>query len=322
MSDEIGFARSASDIEAAAAEWFGRRQFWEWTEKDQAQLDAWLDENLAHRVAFWRLEGAWGRAARASAVKQPMRRETSPISSIWTRSRKLFAAAAVIAAITVIGTSLFLGPGSNSKTYETTIGERKTLALADGSRIELNTNTAVSISSDSRSVSLLRGEAFFNVKHNPDRQFVVKTGGYRVIDLGTQFLVRRDDQRVKVSLLQGKALLQSGDNHGRTALLVPGDIAVATKSRISVARFSNLYVERQQSWREGLLSFDNTTLGDAAKEFNRYNTTQLIIRDPSIAKMPVAGRFPINGVDRFADVVTHVFGLHVKTDQKSMTITQ
>jgi transmembrane sensor len=75
-------------------------------------------------------------------------------------------------------------------------------------------------------------------------------------------------------------------------------------------------------WRRGVLVFDNTTLGDAAAEFNRYNRMQLVIADPAIARMPIAGKFPTTGVLRFADVVTHVFGLRVKTDREAMIVSR
>jgi transmembrane sensor len=69
-----------------------------------------------------------------------------------------------------------------------------------------------------------------------------------------------------------------------------------------------------------VLVFDNETLGEAAAQFNRYNTTKLIIADPSVARMPIAGRFPTDGVERFADVVQHVFGLHVQTQPNAFVI--
>ena len=59
---------------------------------------------------------------------------------------------------------------------------------------------------------------------------------------------------------------------------------------------------------------------DAVTEFNRYNQIKLVIDDPSIAQTPVAGRFATNGVNRFADVVTHVFGLHVRTRGDAVVI--
>jgi transmembrane sensor len=76
------------------------------------------------------------------------------------------------------------------------------------------------------------------------------------------------------------------------------------------------------SWRNGMLVFDNSTLGEAAAEFNRYNRIRLVIDDPSVAAIPIAGKFPTNGVDRFADVVTHVFGLKVRDSHGVMVISR
>ena len=67
----------AKEIEALAADWFGRRQFWTWSEEDQAQLDVWLAESLAHQVAYWRLVAAWDRTERLNAVGVPMRTQST-----------------------------------------------------------------------------------------------------------------------------------------------------------------------------------------------------------------------------------------------------
>jgi transmembrane sensor len=319
-------AQSAEEIEAAAAEWFGRKQFWTWNEGDQIELDAWLDRDLAHRVAFWRLEGAWSRTARIEAVRKPLRLASDAHAYGLGRRKSIRLLAASAAALTIAAGGMYLLAPRNEvgQTYSTAIGERKTLKLADGSEIQLNTNSILEIGIDknARVAKLEKGEAFFSVRHNAARPFVVTVSGHRITDLGTQFLVRQYGDRVRVSLLEGKALLQSDEQAGQNRVLVPGDVALAGKSDIQLTKHTETEIVNQMSWRSGVLTFDNTTLADAAVEFNRYNTVKLVIDDPSIAKMPVGGKFPVNGVDRFADVITHVFGLHLKSNQASMTITR
>jgi transmembrane sensor len=315
---------SAVDIEATAADWFGRRQFWDWSEQKQVELDVWLNQSLAHRVAYWRLEGAWSRTERLNAVHLPMRTSKASKTQSHQKSSRWFAAIAAVVVIAIVGGVSLLGEKSRNDTYATSVGERKTLTLADGSQIELNTNTVLQIGlgKNQRSVRLEKGEAFFQIKHDPLRPFKVAVAGRLVTDLGTKFSVREKDERVLVSLVEGRALFQTAETNGRAMVLLPGYVAVATKDEIVLTKHRQSDLANQLSWRNGTLAFDNTTLGQAAEEFNRYNRTQLIISDPAVAKIPVGGKFPVNGVDRFADVVTHVFGLHLKTRAESMTITR
>jgi transmembrane sensor len=201
----------------------------------------------------------------------------------------------------------------------------KTIALADGSSIDLNTSTTVSVDlrRGKRAVRLTKGEAYFQVRHDPTRPFTVTVGNHRVTDLGTKFLVRDNKRTVQVSLIEGKAQLQSGDGpNARSVVLAPGDVAIASADALAVNRKSTGVLAEKLGWRHGTIVFDNATLGDAAAEFNRYNRVRLVIKDPGVASIPIAGKFPTNGVDRFADVIEHVFGLHIETKGATKVISR
>src|SRR6185437_695855 len=96
---------SAIEIEAQAADWLQRRHVWSWTHEDQEKLDAWLGENIAHRVAYVRLEAAWGRAETLADMRPASRRLPQLASGfIFLRSvaATLLAVALVIGAIYVL----------------------------------------------------------------------------------------------------------------------------------------------------------------------------------------------------------------------------
>lgn len=312
-------------IEATAAEWFGRTQFWGWSQADQEQLEVWLEQSLSHKVAYWRLAAAWQRTERLNAIHAPqLARKHIYEESKANQVLRLAVGTAAVVAVAVIGSFILFQP--KGQVYSTGIGETRTLALADGSRIELNTGTVLrlDVSKNSREASLEKGEAYFQIRHDPQHPFVVTAAGHRVTDIGTKFLVRDDAGQLEVTLVEGKARLEAASPKSpeRSVVLTPGDVAVASESGLAIKKPPSQVVANALAWRTGVLVFDNDTLGDAAAEFNRYNQTKLVIGDPSIARMPVAGRFPTDGVDRFADVVQHVFGLHVRTESKEMIITR
>ena len=150
-----------------AADWLQRREFWNWSEADQAALDAWLDESLAHRVAYHRLEAAWQRTDRLAALRGYRHEEiaSGDAGRLFLRAAAAFIAVAVIGAAAAIYTWQ-----PKAKSYSTATGERETLSLSDGSQIELNTNTSLRArmtTGAERQVWLDKGEAYFQVKHDP-----------------------------------------------------------------------------------------------------------------------------------------------------------
>jgi transmembrane sensor len=176
----------------------------------------------------------------------------------------------------------------------------------------LNTNSVLRVAANahSRTVWLDKGEAYFEIKHDAAHPFVVFTTGHRITDLGTKFLVRQNDDRVEVSVMEGKARLDS-DNSARvqSAFLKPGEVAIATADKLSVLQRPVRKLMSELSWRQGQLDFSETTLGEAAAEFNRYNTTKLVVSDLVVARMKINGTFPTDGAEMFARVAQHILQL-------------
>jgi len=314
---------SAAEIEQRAAEWLERRAFGSWTNEDATSLNAWLAETIDHQVAFYRLEFAWNRTERLSVLRTglPPRSERKPKN--WIGRAKLMTAVFVASAFCA-GVAYQYLRAPEGTTYVTDVGGRKILTLADGSQIELNTNTEVRVAMEdgARKVWLIRGEAFFQVQHDAAHPFTVRAGDHQITDLGTKFLVRRDQGNLTVSLVEGRARIESvaADSKSQTAELEPGDVARATNTSVSVSRAPIAKLETELGWRRGVLIFHDTTLAAAAAEFNRYNRQQLIIRDPTVARLTVDGTFPSSRVETFARLARDVLGLQVETKGDDIVI--
>lgn len=95
--------------------------------------------------------------------------------------------------------------------YETALGEHRTVVLDDGSRVDLNTAThlTVHLSRDRRAVALETGEVLFEVAPDPARPFVVTAGALRIRDIGTRFDVDRRPERVTVAVLEGRVQIDA-----------------------------------------------------------------------------------------------------------------
>ena len=194
--------------------------------------------------------------------------------------------------------------------YQTPVGGRETLTLADGSSIELNTDTVLRtrITASSRNATLVRGEAYFRIHHDAQHPFVVTAGMKTITDLGTAFTVRNDNSGVRVALLEGSAQFNTG---GKPFMLVPGDMVVATATATTLSHEKPQALMSDLGWRRGVVIFKRTTLAKVAAEFNRYNETKLVISDPQTARLTVGGTFPANNVELFGRMAPAILGLHV-----------
>lgn len=307
---------SATDIDLAAADWLQKKTFWNWTGEDQKALDAWLDESEAHRIAFWRQSAMWNRTERLAALRplpQPQRTQTLERKSVWPLLMRSAAVIGLVAVFGTLATRYALQPKETP--YSTTIGGSETITLADGTLIQLNTDTALRTRFDEhhREVILDKGEAFFQVTHDAGRPFVVLAAGHRVTDLGTKFAVKSGSDRVEVALIEGRAQFDSTTSEKpQSAVLTPGDVVVATADSMHLTRKSNDDLSKQLGWRRGVLIFDNTTLATAAKEFNRYNRQKLVVEGSATAALTIVGTFQANDVEAFADVAQLVLHLKVR----------
>jgi len=304
-------APTATEIQSRAADWLLERREGQWSDERQIELDAWLEESLAHRIAYWRLDAAWGRADLLGAMRRPaFQRPPAPKRKAWPNLLRITAAVLTVGAVS--GALQWFEAGkTGEKIYATAVGERERLTLADGSQIELNTDTQVrtEIAANQRKIWLDKGEVYFEVKHNEKKPFVVMVGDHRITDIGTKFVVRRDQSEFKVSVLEGIVRLE--DSRTAPKILTKGEIAVASATRTEIVRQSQRELADAMGWQRGVLVFDHTTLGDVAVEFNRYSTTKIVIADPKIAALTIDGTFPSNNSRAFMRLAQAVLGLSV-----------
>lgn len=308
-----GESQSAEAVRAQAASWLLRhRDYGVWTSEDQCALDAWLEASLANRIAYLRLDAVWRDADRLTVLRKGSERRM--IATLRSFAPMLGRAIALLAIIATLGAGMFVYlTRSPDKAYATSIGERKIVKLADGSRIELNTDTSLRVSIDaaSRHVALEKGEAFFQISHDAAHPFMVEAGAYRVVDLGTKFSVRRDEGRLNLDLVEGRARLESSDGKHQPVLLTPGDTVSATPNSFSVRRKSPDLMADSLAWRRGVLVFHRTPLSEVVAQYNRYNVQKIGIIDPSVAQRTITATLPTNDIAAFARIATDFFDLHV-----------
>jgi transmembrane sensor len=304
-------APNAKEVNATAATWLVRMNSEDWGGDDQKVFDAWFAHSQAHRAAYWRLKAAYAETSRLQALRRPQQGRVAARKSAMPF---LAATAATLIVAGIVGTATISYAPPPSERYETQVGASKTLALRDGTRIELNTATSVrvSLTKTQRTVWLDKGEAFFEVAHDASRPFIVMVAGHRVTDIGTKFLIRHDPARLEVAVVEGKVGFDSSDPASRAQplQLTAGDVLVATPHAITVKAKPQEDLATELGWRRGMLIFHHTSLAEAAAEFNRYNGHQLVV-DDSASSLTINGVFPKNDVPAFVRLAQAVLKLHV-----------
>lgn len=240
-----------------------------------------------------------------SRVDQPGRRRV-----VWAGS----AIAASILCVALLSGVFSDRAGASYRRIETHLGEMTKVPLQDGSLVVVNTNSRleVSQSAQARRVKLDEGEAWFKVAKDASRPFVVSAGDVRVRAVGTAFSVRRRNDGADVQVTDGTVEVWSEARAGKRAKVPAGTRMFVSDEVGGQGRVRDpAAIERQLSWREGVLKFDGSTLREAADEFNRYNQTKLQV-DPAIADEKVVGRFNTDEPDMFARVVSMTFGANVE----------
>lgn len=327
----------------AAAQWLVRMDTAPLSDAEQAEFDAWQDESPAHAAAFARAEAAWGlfdgsdgdpaiealRASALSAGREPRR-------GLWLGIGTGIAASLLVAVALgaqwvpsagMGGVQVAAGPSAaadGGEEFVTAKGERRTLRLADGSTLTLNTDSAIRVGFDDerRLVHLIQGQALFEVAKDAHRPFVVQAADRQVTALGTIFEVRVDADRMKVTLVEGKVVVdevgEAGTPRGSgesapmvPAVLAPGQELVAIDGfRPTLARVD---VDRQLSWVDGFVEFDDVPLTEAVAEMNRYSTRPLVIRDAATGRLRVSGLFRTGNPERFAAIASELVPIRQRT---------
>jgi transmembrane sensor len=295
------------EVAAAAASWVARcRDGCRSPEVEQGLAD-WLAASEDHRRAFHRMQHAW---EWAGAIR--MRAHAAAAAPWYARPRWRFlapAAAAVMAAAVV----LFLHDWRGESAV-TRVGQQQARVLSDGTRVLLNTDTRIEVSYDehTRRVRLVRGEAWFDVAHQPSRPFLVSVDGEEIRALGTSFIVRRDAHELSVTLVEGRISVArvAGDEAQPSQtprVMTSGQRLVLSDRQASVIDRPEL--ARITAWRRGQVDFDETPLGDAADEMNRYSKTHVVVADAGVARMRIGGVFHAGDSEEFVRVVSTAFGL-------------
>lgn len=247
----------------------------------------------------------WGRAAAAGLAMTP----TSG------------AAAALMVAL--FGAGLYHVVLLQPDTYRTEIGERRTVALADGSQISMDSDTKllVDYSKTERALSLVRGRARFDVAHDTSRPFTVTAGSETVVAVGTSFNVEKLGTTVLVTLIQGQVVVKDEQGHAssratakpRSAVALNAGEQLVASAATAQPSIGAADLQVAAAWEAGHLVFRDEPLDAVVARINRY-TAHPVTLDPAVASIRISGVFNAGDVGSFVSALTSYVPVQATTN--------
>jgi ferric-dicitrate binding protein FerR (iron transport regulator) len=267
---------------------------------------------------------AEGKVHKSVPLWAPGERRDSGGAGLRILLPRIVVAAAITLAVLAGASYLLLSP----QRFQTALGEQRSVVLNDDSVVTLNTSSSIEVrmAKDRRTVTLLSGEALFQVAHDASRPFDVKTGDTTIRAVGTQFDVDRRAADTTVTVVEGKVAVftapgSSNDGEADNLPLAAGEqLTIAPRSKSHAIRAN---VAAATAWTQRKLVFENRPLGEVAEEFNRYNRQRIDIRSPELSSQEVTGVFQANDPDSFMMFLGKIPDVNIKrsADNQSFVVT-
>ncbi len=342
MSNENGVVslRPTENETLEAADWLAKLDRGDLTAEEKAAFRRWLSEDPRNKDAIKDAASLW------FGLNEPLSRlgamdvradlgvkdDLSPLAAFGGAFARLRTAAfagvffmvgVAVAAFVIINNQ----PSVVDGYYATTIGETKRVALEDGSDVHLNTNSIVeqSFSRKERAVRLVAGEAIFDVAHDEKRPFVVYAADGVIRAIGTRFAVRMADDRVSVTVTEGRVAFQqrteaiAGDDDAAPSaaqktfpvIVGKGEAAEISQNKTGTPpqAVSAGELAQRLSWAQGKLIFYDKDLQTVVDEVSRYTVVEILILDEALKTEKISGILEIGDVDMMLDGIEGALGV-------------
>ncbi|MEE8345383.1 MAG: FecR domain-containing protein [Woeseiaceae bacterium] len=319
------------DITQQAAAWIARLDAGELSAEDLIELRDWATASPAHLRELWRLGDIWKSLDTLAVLSGLLAKPTNSTRRSWRPLAIAASAAVILVAVSIFFAGvLTVEPIELAAAYTTDIGEQTSIEPGEGSTINLNTGSQMTVeySSSQRLVRLARGEAFFEVASEDERPFIVETPFASVVVTGTAFLVRVEASGLEVLVKEGNVELhERSGGPARDAPIVAklkaGELAMIDDSgstHIGVIEPEKMI--RKLGWRDGMLMFDGETLGEVVREVSRYTSVRIVIDSPALREQRIGGYFKVGEVEDLLGTLQSDFGIEVhRVDDSEVWLT-
>lgn len=304
-------AEPTAEIVACAAHWAALLDDADVTRQVREACERWCSQDPRHRVALDRMRALAARFDRLDGVE----RETLTVAAARRVRRGLRPAIAALALLFLMvgGGWLTLPPllAPLFPDHRTGTGERRNLALADGSELVLDGNSAIAVdlSSGVRRITLFQGQVQAVVARDVARPFTVATTDGTATALGTAFIVRKQADGTRVTVVESHVQVCADGQNLDCRNLSTGQRALITSKGIQ--RLSDVDPRAAAAWARGWLEADDMPLTDLLAELNRQRQRPIRFDPVLLAGRRVTGSFPLDDTDRAVQALAAATGLRL-----------
>jgi len=293
----MGKDARGQQIEQEASAWLARLRAG--GRQDQEAFEDWYAADPDHADVYDRVLDSWQAAHELSP---------SPAAPVRARDWRRLAAIAALFLVALLGLGMVAMRHKSQVNapiaLATRAGEIRTIALADGTRVTLDTGSLVhaTVDADRRTVQLVRGRARFQVDTQPKR-FVIETDGGSVTTSAATLDVGFDGKTTSVGLLRGNADVRGGLQEAMQFRLNPGQ-----KMMIGTADVLP-YPVSEQRWPSRMQAFENAPLSDVVTVANRYGSARIELAEPELQALRFTGTFDAADSAGLAHMLAAMFRL-------------
>ncbi|MBC3952547.1 FecR domain-containing protein [Pseudomonas folii] len=279
------------------------------------EFDHWLHANPEHLSAWAQVNRAWSAIEQPSTtVHWPAPAEVAPLNP--SRCKWSMLAAACVCVI-ALGAAWLNNPDWQAD-YHTGTGETRVVQLADGSQMTLAARSAVDVdySGKTRQITLLRGEALFDVVHDARRPFQVDANQVVIRVLGTSFDVARSESGIKVEVREGAVGVNAS---GTPYRLSAGQRLWLAANQGSVQQ-SAIAPDEVATWVSGQQFFENATVQEVVEQLRNYQHGWIVISDDALGQKRVTGLYDLRDTQRALQALAKPVGGEVKQYSPLLTV--
>lgn len=309
--DDDDALASLDPVTREAVAWLVRTRSGTQTQQDHLDHEAWKAGDPEHRAAAERAEQLWDLMGPAFEGKAPATVKGKVHGKGQGKRQSKGHGRIPVVALALVGSAAALfanglfGPPASFFADETTgVGERRSVVLADGSRVDLDTRTRFDVAEGGRGLTLHAGQVFVTVARDPTRPFVVRSGDGLIEALGTAFDVHLDKARTTVAVAESAVRVTAP---ALGALVSVVDVAAGQETSFApgtgTAAPQPTDLRARTAWRRGELRFDGRPLGEVMDELGRYGRGVVVFTDESLRRLPVTGVFRVENVDSVMNAV-------------------
>ncbi|GEB37769.1 sensor [Gluconacetobacter liquefaciens] len=311
----------SAQIDDEAASWVIRQDSDALSPSEEQQLYAWLQADTAHAEAYARARKTWGAMGAPAVTRTLARQPAAPLPSaasppsravrppLRRRHQAMALAACVVLGVSLQGRSLLIWWQASACTP---VGEIRTITLADGSRVQLDSDSAIAVDDTpgQRRIRLLKGEAAFTVAPDPSHPFTVAAAQGTTTALGTRFIVRRDGSRTDILVTEHRVHVVAQHQGGPSEEVVREGEA-ATYGPEGLSSPHPVDVESAAAWTRNRLVFVDRPLGEVIAELSRYHRGYIRLVGTGLRDLRVSGSFVATDPVAAIDTLEHSMNLRV-----------